>query len=581
MPAIFENKVVMGAAIAFVVILVVILFFKAIWRRVPQDKALVVTGMKKRVISGGGGPVFPLLERADPISLENMQITVTVRGLTSAGVDIEVGALTILKIKNVEEKILAAMEQFNTGNTNGTIQNIKETSQEVLEGKLREILSKMTVEEIYKDREMFATAVQDVAAKELEDMGLEIKAFTIKEIRDDQDYLNSLGKKQVAEVKKNALIAESNALREQEITIAENQRETAIRTAELRKEAAIQIAISKQEEEASQAMADIKIANANKEKEIIILANAEETQRKKALADAAYEIEANRAQKDIIATQMDAQLVQEDKNVELTRAQMQVQLTREEQETVVATQKAKRRQEELNSEVQKEAEAQADKLRTIADAELYKRTKDAEARKLEEIAAAEAEAQKKRLDAIAGAEAIKEKAAADAEERKLLAEAEADAIRKRGLAEAEAQKAKAEALEAEGLAEAKVIREKAMAEAEAKEKLAEAYNKYGEAAIMEMTLKVLPEITRSVADTLAEPIGKIGDITIVDTGDGGSSGGISKVTGISAEVLTKLPTVIKSLTGIDTTKILANTVNNIDLFSDGGNGAADSTSEDF
>ncbi|MCL1805085.1 MAG: SPFH domain-containing protein [Clostridiales bacterium] len=550
-----------GIGVLIVVILVLIMLaVTGMWRKVPQDKAMVITGLRKRVISGGGGLVIPLFERTDLISLENMQITVNVKGMTSAGVDITVGALTILKIKNVEEKILAAMEQFNTGNTDSTILNIKKTSEEVLEGKLREILSTMTVEEIYKDREKFANTVQIVAAKELEDMGLEIKAFTIKEIRDDQGYLESLGKKQVAEVKKNALIAESNARREQEITIANNEKETATKTAEMRKQTTIQLAIAKQEEEEAQALADVKIANANKDKELIVLANMEETQRKKALADAAYEIEANKARKDIIATQMDAQLVQEDKNVELTTAQMQVQLTREQQETTVATQKAKRRQEELNSEVQKEAEAQAEKTRVLADAELYKRIKEAEAKKQEDIAMAEAEAQKKRLEAEAEAEAVRERAQAAAEERKLAAEAEAEAIRKRGLAEAEAQTAKAKAVEAEGLAEAKVIREKAMAEAEAKEKLAEAYNKYGEAAIMEMALRVLPEITSSVASTLAEPIGKIGDITIVDTGGGSGGSAVGKVTDITAEALTKLPAVIKSLTGIDATKLLTQAV---------------------
>lgn len=569
MSNILGGPVGIGVGVILILILI-ILAVTGMWRKVPQDKAIVITGLKKRVISGGGGLVIPLFERADPISLENMQIAVTVKGMTSAGVDITVGALTILKIKNVEEKILAAMEQFNTGRTDSTIENIKNTSEEVLEGKLREILSTMTVEEIYKDREKFATTVQEVAAKELEDMGLEIKAFTIKEIRDDQGYLESLGKKQVAEVKKNALIAESNARREQEITIANNERETATKTAEMRKQTTIQLAIAKQEEEEAQAQADVKIANANKEKELIVLANMEETQRKKALADAAYEIEANKAKKDIISTQMDAQLVQEDKNVELTKAQMQVQLTREQQETTVATQKAKRRQEELSSEVQKEAEAQAEKTRVQADAELYKRTKEAEAKKLEDIAMAEADAQKKRLEAEAEAEAVRARAQAAAEEKKLTAEAEAEAIRKRGLAEAEAQTARARAVEAEGLAEAKVIREKAMAEAEAKEKLAEAYNKYGEAAIMEMTLKVLPEITKSVAGTLAEPIGKIGDITIVDTN--GGNGGVNRATDITAEVLTKLPAAIKALTGIDTNKLLSNAVSNIDLLKDADNG---------
>lgn len=537
----------MGVSIIVVVVLfVLVIGILSMWRKVPQDKALVITGLRKRVISGGGGLVVPLLERADPISLENMQIVVNVRGLTSAGVDIEVGALTILKIKNVNEKILAAMEQFNTGDVNGTIRNITDTSKEVLEGKLREILSGMTVEEIFQNREKFASSVQEVAAKELEDMGLEIKAFTIKEIKDDQGYLDSLGKKQVAEVKKDALIAESNAKKEQEITIAQNNKETATRTAELQKLTTIQLAITKQEEQESQAEADTKIANAIKQKDLIILANTEETERKRAISDAAYKIEGNRVQKEIIETEMDAQLVQETKNVELTKAQMEVQRTREEQETTVAKQKALRRQEELNSEVQKVAEAEAERMRTMADAELYRRTKEAEAKKMEDIS----------------------KAQAEAEQKKLFAQAQAEAVRANGLAEAETTqaigKAKASAVEAEGLAEANVIREKAFAEAEAKRKLAEAYKEYGEAAMMEMIVKVLPEITGSITTAIAEPISKIGNITIVDSGEGNR--GVSKVAGYSAELLTQVPTMVKAVSGIDLAAILKNITNNIDLF---------------
>jgi len=229
--------ILVGGLVVFVILCVV--GMARMWKRVPQDKALVVTGRKKKVISGAGGFVIPLLERTDAISLENMQIIVNVTGLTSTGVDISVGALTILKIKNEDEKIFAAMEQFNTGNINGTIKNIVETSKEVLEGKLREILSGMSVEELYRNREKFASAVQEVAAHELEAMGLEIKAFTIREINDANGYLESLGKKQIAEVKKDASIAESNAKREMEITIAQNERETAIQKANLRKETEI------------------------------------------------------------------------------------------------------------------------------------------------------------------------------------------------------------------------------------------------------------------------------------------------------------------------------------------------------
>ncbi|MBS5822904.1 MAG: flotillin family protein [Clostridium argentinense] len=144
-----------------VVALLILLLF-SLWKRVPQDKALVVTGLKKRVISGAGGFVFPLLERTDIISLENMKIDVRTDGaLTEQGVGIIADGVAIVKVKSTTESILSAIEQFNTGNEANTIMNIKDTAKDVLEGKLREIISKLTVEEIYKDREKFVSRVQE------------------------------------------------------------------------------------------------------------------------------------------------------------------------------------------------------------------------------------------------------------------------------------------------------------------------------------------------------------------------------------------------------------------------------------
>lgn len=140
--------------IIVVVVLLLIISILSMWKRVPQDKALVVTGLKKRVISGGGGFVIPLLERTDVISLQNMKIEVRIDGaLTEQGVDIGADGVAVIKVKSDMESILSAAEQFNTGEEQRTILKIQDTAKDVLEGKLREIISKLTVEEIYKDRE--------------------------------------------------------------------------------------------------------------------------------------------------------------------------------------------------------------------------------------------------------------------------------------------------------------------------------------------------------------------------------------------------------------------------------------------
>lgn len=372
------------AGIIIAVVFVLILLVMTTWKRVPQDKALVVTGLKKRVISGGGGFVVPLLERSDKISLENMKIEVLTDGArTDQGVDIRADGVAVIKVKSDQDSILNAIEQFNTGREQQTIDIIKDTAKDVLEGKLREIISKMTVEEIYKDREKFASQVQEVAAMGLANMGLELKAFTIRDISDKNGYLEALGKPRIAEVKKNAAVAEAEADRETKVKTSESERRGA--------EAKI--------------LAETQVAEANKEKELKIQAFREEQETSKAKADAAYEIERNKMAKEVIETAM------------------LVELTKKEKEADVQTKEAIRRERELLATVNKQA-----------DADMYKISKQADARKYAELKEAEGFAM-----------SIKIKAEAESEAIRMKGEAEATAILAKGSAEAETMLKKAEA----------------------------------------------------------------------------------------------------------------------------------------
>ena len=366
------------------IIFLLIFSILALWKRVPQDKALVVTGLRKRVISGGGGIVVPILERADKISLENMKIYVSSQGaLTEQGVGLNVDGVAIIKVKNDKESILSAVEQFNAGNGAKTIKVIEDTAGSVLGGKLREIISKLTVEEIYKDREKFASQIQEVAAVDLAEMGLEVKAFTIVDINDTNGYLEALGKKRIAEVKRDAEIAQANATMETKIKTSEANR---------------------QGQEARLA-AETKIAEAEKEHELRLAAYRKEQETAKAIADSAYEIEKNKV------------------NKEVTETEMQVELIKKQKETELAEQEALRKEKELSATVFK-----------IAEAEKYK-----------EIQAAEARARTMRLEAEARSESLKLEAEARAAAVKLEGEAEAVKLREIGLAEAEAMHKKAEA----------------------------------------------------------------------------------------------------------------------------------------
>ena len=383
------------ASVIVVVILLVLVLITSMWKKVPQDKALVITGMKKRVISGGGGFVIPLLERADRISLENMKIEVRTDGArTEQGVDIRADGVAVIKVKSDKDSILSAIEQFNTGKEQQTIDIIKDTAKDVLEGKLREIISKMTVEEIYKDREKFASQVQEVAAVGLASMGLELKAFTIRDISDKNGYLEALGKPRIAEVKKNAAIAEADAAKETRIKTAESER--------LGAEAKI--------------LAETQIAEANKEREVKIQAYRTEQETAKAKADLAYEIEKNKVAR------------------EVTETEMLVEIMRKQKETELEEQEALRRERELAATVNKQADAEKYRTQTQADAEKYKTEKQSDAKQY---------AQSKEAEAVAMA--IRVRAEAEAEAIRIKGEAEAASILAKGAAEAETMEKKAAA----------------------------------------------------------------------------------------------------------------------------------------
>jgi len=381
MPFALELTIV---AIILAVIVLAIFVLLALWKRVPQNKAAVVTGRKKKIISGKGGLVIPLLERVDMISLENIKIPLNIdRAISSQGVPVTVKSVAVVKVKSDAESIYSAVEQFFRGATDKTAAEIATQSSYVLVGKLREIIAKMTVEEIYQDKDKFSSEVQENAAISLAEMGLEIKAFTVMDLEDANGYLDALGRKRISEVKRDAQIAEADA-----------ERETVERTAE---------ALRRGSE--AKLLAEAQVAEAAKEKEIKIQSYRKEQEAAKAIADNAYIIEENKVKK------------------EVTETELQVELLRRQKETELAEQEAKRKEKELDATINKQA-----------DAERYRQERLAEAKKFEQVARAQAEAESVKLDGQARAEAIR-----------LQGMAEAEAIQARGLAEAEAMMKKAEA----------------------------------------------------------------------------------------------------------------------------------------
>lgn len=477
----------MFIVIGFVVFLVIamVAVFITKYKTAGPDEALIVTGSflgsrnvhtdessnKIKIIRGGGTFIFPVFQQSRPLSLLSSKLEVTTPEVyTEQGVPVMADGTAIIKIGGSISEIATAAEQF-LGKTKEDREN---EAKEVLEGHLRSILGSMTVEEIYKNRDKFSQEVQRVASQDLAKMGLVIVSFTIKDVRDKNGYLDSLGKPRIAQVKRDADIATADAEKETRIKKAEADKEA--KKAEF--ERATEIAEAEK-------INGLKMAEFRREQDIA-----------KARADQAYDLENARAQQEVTEQEMQVKIIERQKQIEL-----------EEKEIL-------RRERQYDSEVKKKA-----------DADRYSVEQSAAAEKAKQIA--EADANKYRIEAMAKAEAEK--------------------VRMDGLAKAEAEKAKGES-------EAEIIRLKGLAEAEAKEKIAEAFEQFGQAAILDMILKMLPEYAKQVA----APLGNIDKITVVDTGGSDANGGANKVTGYATNLMSTLQESLKASSGIDVKELIEN-----------------------
>ncbi|MGD0614973.1 MAG: flotillin family protein, partial [Verrucomicrobiota bacterium] len=212
-----------------VALMLVFFIFAGIWAsrytKVGPNQVLVISGRKHhivdpdgqardvgfRVVKGGGVFVWPVFEKVDILSLELLTIDVqTPEVYTSKGVPVRVDGVAQVKVKGDDISIATAAEQFLSKG----VDDIKNIAMQTLEGHLRAILGTMTVEDIYQNRDAFASKVQEVAAGDMANMGLQIVSFTIRDIRDSQGYLDALGKPRIAQVKRDAVIAQAEADRD-------------------------------------------------------------------------------------------------------------------------------------------------------------------------------------------------------------------------------------------------------------------------------------------------------------------------------------------------------------------------------
>lgn len=369
-----------------IVVVVLIILILAMWRKVPADKAMVITGLKKRVLTGKGGILIPILETSCTISLENISMTTDVSEAPSKqGIFVDVVGTAIVKVKNEEESILKAVEQFCVGgHVDSTVTVISKMVEQILEGKLRGIVSTLTVEQINEDRASFEHQIEQDIRLELESMGLQLVSYTILKIATQGGYLENRAIPQIASAQADA-----------DIATAERKRDTEIKTAD-----AVRIG------QRAKLEADTAIAEAERDKAIKVESYRAEQDRAKANADVAYRLK-------------------EIENESLVA----------EQQAALAKKNAIVVEEDLVA-----------KVRKPADAKKYEAEVKAEADKIAAIKLAESEAEAIKIKAMASAEAKRIEAQAEAEAIKAKGLAEAESIKAKGLAEAMAKDKLAEAM---------------------------------------------------------------------------------------------------------------------------------------
>ncbi len=458
------------------VVLVVMMTAMRNYVKVPPNKVAVFFGRKRkapdgryvgfRLVTGGAAFRWPIVESVTYLDLTIFPIDLDVRDVPNKdGVLVSVQAVANVKIRSDQQSLAAAAERF----LGRSVEEIKQIAYKNLEGHLRSIVGRLTVEEIVRDRAKFNQEVLVEAAADLQKIGLGVDVLTIQKVADPEGYIEALGKKRTAEVKRDAQIGESMAAREATI-----QSTTALRE-------------GKEQENANLAL----VAQAEKERDV-----------KKAVYQAEVEAEQARARQAGPLSEAKAKQA-------VVEQEVLVDLARTKKQTEVAMAEAERRQQQLVAEVVRPAEATKAQVILQAEANKQREILDAEGHKTAVITIADAEKQRLAMEGTGAAEALK---------AKLLAEAEGNKAKL--LAEAEGTRAKL-------LAEADGIKAKLLAEAEGALKKAQAFGQLDPSARSMLVLERLPDVIRAfapVAGAVAAPMGGIDKLVMIDGGGSGGSG---------------------------------------------------------
>jgi flotillin len=355
-----------GVVVTVALMALTIIFLSSImatlYRKAGPHEALVVYGFRgTRVIKGHGTVIFPMIETYRELSLELMSFDVApVQDLyTKQGVAVTVEAVAQIKVKSDPVSVQTASEQFLTK----TPDQREGLIRLVMEGHLRGIIGQLTVEEIVKQPEMVADRMRSTCADDMSKMGLEVISFTIKEVRDKNEYIVNMGRPDIARIKRDA-----------DVAAAEADRDTASKRAEATRASAIAKAQADQERVLAETLSQAKQAEAQRDLEIKKAQYVEIVKKQQAQADKAYEIQTNVMQQQVTAEAVKVQQIERESQIKVQEAEIE------------------RREKELIATVLKPAEVERQRIETLANAEKMRLAVEAEGAASSVRARGEAEA---------------------------------------------------------------------------------------------------------------------------------------------------------------------------------------------
>ncbi|MGB8260624.1 MAG: SPFH domain-containing protein [Terracidiphilus sp.] len=356
------NEIVLIVGLSILGLILVLGILARMYRKAGPNEALIVYGFRgPRVVKGHGTVIFPMVENCRELSLELMSFDVAPQQdlYTRQGVAVTVEAVAQIKVRSDQASILTAAEQF----LSKPPQQREGLIRLVMEGHLRGIIGQLTVEQIVKEPEMVGDRMRATCADDMNKMGLEVISFTIKEVRDKNEYISNMGRPDVARIKRDA-----------EMATADAERDTAIKRATALRESAVAKAQADQERVIAETASATRQAEAQRDLEIKKAEYAEQSRRQQATADKAYELQTNIMLQQVTLEQVKVQQVEKEGQIKVQEAE----ITRHEKE-LIAT-------------VLKEAEIARQRIENLAAAEKSRLTAEAEGRASAIRAQGEAEA---------------------------------------------------------------------------------------------------------------------------------------------------------------------------------------------